>query len=454
VLASRRGRFAALMLAAWLAAFVFSNRWFAFIDDEIIDINTAGRPLADTIGRFASGRGFLEHPPLAEILLHFWLPIAGSSPVLLRLPFALLYVGGLLLLARAAGRLLPTIALGVLSPFAFHFARLAGWYLPCFFLVAWLTLAWLRYREAPGRLRLAFLILPAILLTWTNYYGWVMVGLLLLGLRAVRPALVAFGVIVVANLPLTTSFLAEIRGRSHPAALTSNLMLGSFDFYSLFVSESVAPWFWYLSIPAGIAIAVVLMSVWRQTFFRYFAVAFAGLVLAGGSDNKRLLFLTAWLILGIATAPLSRRLLISLSLIAVLGWTGILTRRWYSAPHFIEPWAEVADRATAALRQGDVVVSNSPPFLFTLNKTNPNVYDIRRWIVAPPPRPVTVLFVEGVNQNLNDLTARVADQFRSECALLESSRLVPDSGSALKRKFFPQLREPPFRILIDRYRCP
>lgn len=442
------------MLAAWLAAFVFSNRWFAFIDDEIIDINTARRPIAGTIGRFVSGHGFLEHPPLAEVLLHFWLPIAGSSPVLLRLPFALLYLAGLVLLARAASAFLPTIALGVLSPFAFHFARLAGWYVPCFFFVAWLTLAWLRYREAPGGARLAGLILPAILLTWTNYYGWVLVGLLLVGLHAVRPAVVAFGAILLANLPLLASFAAEVHGRSHPTALTSNLMLGSFDLYSLFVSESVAPWFWYLSIPAGIAMAVVLASVWRQTFFRYFAVAFAGLVLAGGTDNKRLLFLTGWLILGIATAPFSRRLMISLILIALLGWTGILTRRWYSAPHFIEPWADVADRAAAALRQGDVVVSNSPPFLFTLNKANPNIYNVRRWMAAPPPRPVTVLFVEGVNQNANDMTARVADRLRQECAPLESSRLAPDCGSELKQKFFPQFREPPFRILIDRYRCP
>jgi hypothetical protein len=235
--------------------------------------------------------------------------------------------------------------------------------------------------------------------------------------------------------------------------LISNLMLGSFDFYSLFVSESVAPWFWYLSIPAGVAIAVVLASVWRQTFFRYFAVAFAGLVLAGGTDNKRLLFLTGWLILGIAAAPLSRRLVISLVVIAVLGWTGILTRRWYSAPHFIEPWTEVAERATAALGRGDVVVSNSPTFLFTLHKTNPNIYDIRRWGLFPPPRPVTVLFVEGVNQSMNEWTARVAGRLRSECALVESSRLAPDSGSELKQKFFPQFREPPFRILIDRYRC-
>jgi hypothetical protein len=150
---------------------------------------------------------------------------------------------------------------------------------------------------------------------------------------------------------------------------------------------------------------------------------------------------------------MSRRLVISLALIAVLGWTGILTRRWYSAPHFIEPWADVADRANAALSQGDVVVSNSPPFLFTLHKTKPNVYDIRRWMIAPPPHPATVLFVEGVNQNMNGLTAQAADRLRSECALLESSRLVPDSGSELKQKLFPQFREPPFRILIDRYRC-
>jgi hypothetical protein len=34
---------------------------------------------------FVSGQGQHEHPPLFDLLLHFWLPVAGVNPSLVRL---------------------------------------------------------------------------------------------------------------------------------------------------------------------------------------------------------------------------------------------------------------------------------------------------------------------------------------------------------------------------------
>jgi hypothetical protein len=136
----------------------------------------------------------------------------------------------------------------------------------------------------------------------------------------------------------------------------------------------------------------------------------------------------------------------------MVGWAGIFTRQWYAAPHFIEPWSEVATYAVQSVRRhGDFIVSNSPSFRFYLDyllmpAEKARVFNVTQWLRATPSPPLTVLFVEGVNQNQNLQTVQLEAKLRSECALLESEHLVPDSGSDLKLRFFPQFREPPFRI--------
>jgi hypothetical protein len=465
------------MLTAWLVACLLSNSRFSFVEDEATQAIDAGRPLGATLRPFWFGTGMHEHPPLSDVVLHFWTPVAGRSPVLLRLPSLLFFAGGLALLGLAGVRLagpgafLPVIALGVLSPYNFHFARLAGWYSFCFLLVAWLTLAWLRYLESPGMHRLVGFLLPAVLLAYSNYYGLVVIGLLLLdgflirGWRSAKAALVTAVVVGVAMTPLWPPFFRELHTRTHSFRLTDGLLAG-FDLYSLFLSESVAPWFWFLSIPAAIGIGVAIVLAIRaagprpRLFFWYFVAAVAGLALTGKSDNKRMLFLSGWLILALAsglTNVRAPRLAIALGFVAALGWLGILTRQWYSAPHFIEPWSEVAARAADSIRQGDLVLSNSPAFLFQLSYSapgSPKVFTIPAWRRNPPVRPCTVLFVQGVNQSLRGATNTIRTQLQSGCQLAEREQLLPDSGSALKEKLFPQFSEPPYRVTIERYRCP
>src|ERR1019366_5215378 len=113
---------------------------------------------------FWQGLGQHEHPPLSDLLLHFWIPVGGSAPWSLRLPCVLFYLAGLLLLALAAQKLagpsafISMLYVGSFWPFAFHFARMTGWYSFCFFLAGAMICSYLRYLDKPDWSRLGIFI--------------------------------------------------------------------------------------------------------------------------------------------------------------------------------------------------------------------------------------------------------------------------------------------------------
>src|ERR1044071_9142625 len=82
----------ALLLIITFVALIVTDPYFTLIHDEVVI--AAQVPIADTLQDFINGAGQHEHPPLSDVLLHFWLPVAGSSPVLLRLPSVLFFLDG------------------------------------------------------------------------------------------------------------------------------------------------------------------------------------------------------------------------------------------------------------------------------------------------------------------------------------------------------------------------
>jgi len=135
-------------------ALFLTNPYFRILEDETSIIVAANAPISHTLTLFATGEGQHEHPPLSDLLLHFWLPVAGVSPSLVRLPSIILYSIALVIFAAAAQKLAgttsfyATLGFELLWPFGFHFGRLAGWYSFCFLLVGLLTLSYLWFLEA------------------------------------------------------------------------------------------------------------------------------------------------------------------------------------------------------------------------------------------------------------------------------------------------------------------
>src|SRR5271165_2339644 len=290
-----------LLLAIGL---VTTNNAATFIDDEATILGSAAAPLRGTLALFFSGASKHEHPPFFDILLHFWLRWTGGSFEYLRIPSILFFVAGLFLLGRASRYFtgssggVAVIWIGVLWPFGFHFARLAGWYSFSFLLVAGLTLSYFKYLENMSLGRWAALFLFSLCLIWTNYFGWAILACLaldqILRAKSKEPAaapkiLLGTGALLCASyLPLLTAFRAELaHGVNFHQRALSILANLAFNVFSLFVSESIAPWYWRFSIPAGLAIlfclalAVRWLSRPARRFMLYSALLIAAMAVIG-----------------------------------------------------------------------------------------------------------------------------------------------------------------------------
>jgi len=492
---------------------VMTNNSITIIDDEATIVGDAASPVRTILSPFLFGNGRHEHPPLYDLFLHFWLRWTGGEFNYLRIPSILFFLAGLFLLGRAsrhfAGHLnermkelsggVAVIWLGVLWPFGFHFGRLAAWYSFSFLLVAGLTLSYFKYLEEQTSSRLAVLSVFCVLLVWTSYFAWAILACLALDQflrsrakesKAHLKALLGIAVLVcVCFLPLFSAFHSELRSgvNLHQGALTI-LANMAFNVFSLFVSESVAPWYWWVSVPAGLAILLaVALVAWRvprpvRRFLYYSAFLIVVMASIGILKTKYLLLISPWVLLPVGVAIESAKprwatftLAAALLVIGGAGWYGVYSRRFYSAPRFLEPWQEVAGDAAAKIHDGATVIADHPSFLVYLtyilkapsqNGTwkfegmlpdsvkYPGVFSPQSWLAAGHPTSGKMILIrggrdEGEGGSL-DQAARLLDQ---SCGSISSRLRMRDEGYKWKQRFFPKLGEPQWRIEIREYDC-
>ena len=199
---------------------------------------------------------------------------------------------------------------------------LAGWRPPysfSFFLVAGLTLSYFKYLEDQTASRWAAFLFFCVFLIWTSYFGWAILACLaidqVLRWRAKEPSgtpkvlLGTAALLFVSFLPLFPAFRSDLSNgmNLHQAALTI-LANAGFHVFSLFVSESVAPWYWRLSIPAGLAVllSLGLVAWWvrgpaRRLLFYSLAIL-AAMALLGILQTQYLFMLSPWVLLPVGVA--------------------------------------------------------------------------------------------------------------------------------------------------------
>jgi hypothetical protein len=485
---------------------VGSNSSFTIVDDEASILGFAAQPVRALLALTWSGAGRIGHPPLFEILLHFWLRLTGGTFESLRLPSILFYLAGLFLVARAAGRLggqesARAVAwLGALWPFGFHYGRLASWYAFSFFLVAGLTLAYLRYLEDQSFTRWAWFSLLAVALLWTNYFGWVILGCLaidqLLRFRAAErtagPAILVrtAALLCVAFLPLFRAFRNELGAgfdfHQRALAIPAN---AAFGVYSLFVSESVAPWYWFLSIPACMAVmaclGLVVTSVPRNVrrFLLYGSLLIAAMAVSGILLPRPLLLVSPWILLPVGIAvgtnkSLQTRIVLPVALLMIggIGWFGTYSRHYYSAPRFLEPWPQVAEDAAGKVRSGATVIANNPTFFFYLTYLlyapdgstpwkvvgmlpdqvrNSQVKSPEEWLAAGHPVGPSMVWIRGIGDPRTDgAMAEAAQELGRACGTQTSRLMMRDPGYEWKQRVLPKMKVLQWRVEVREYDCP
>jgi hypothetical protein len=494
--------FALLLLGLVL---FLTNSSFTLIDDEVQIFTVATQPAAQLVRAYWSGAPPHPHPPLFDLLLHVWLRATSGDLHLLRVPSILFYIAGIWFLALAAARLAGAAAfrnlllIGLFWPYGFHFGRLAVWYSFCFLLVALLTHAHLRLREKLCVARWVLLVAAALALVYSNYFGWPMIACLALDFlleqrgnlaKYVRAVAATLLLLVVAYFPLWRPLILQARSAARAAhPLVSSGAFAGFAGYVLFVSESVAPWFWWFGVPALLAIVVCLGivalrgTVRARRFLLYFLFLFAVMAALGILTTKRAMLVAPWLLLPLAMtlAQVQMRvwrwaLALSLAAAFAIGWCGVLSRRYYAAPRFIEPWAQIGREAARGVQQGALVIGNHPSLFFYLTAAlqNPSpdspphvrgvltfsvfhqqVYQPEQWVEAGRPVRPTVFLVQGVPFQPGTGEMEGAQSWLSErCQLTSLQRSLADPGYQWKRRFLPELGQAQWRIEVRRYSCP
>ena len=490
------------------SALFYTNRWLTFTEEETYTLSTAAQNLS-TILSAARSAAENSRPPLYELLLHVWLRITGGAFDWLRAPSIICFLLGLWLLSRVARQVggeeasNALIWLGALWPFGFHAGRLAGPYPFAFLLIAAVTWQYFRLISRTRSPDWIVLCLLSLALLYTNDFGWAL--LVLLGfdywrrtrksdssekrIQGIKGILATMAIVAAGFAPRWPLFIRALHSHlAWPHSARFLVLNAAYNFYLLFVSQSVAPWFWRFSIPAAAGIVVLLALVFAgirgevRRLLIFSLLLFALMGAAGILQAKRLLLVGPWFLLPIAIAlgTIERwqwriPMALALASVAVIGWYGTLNRRYYAEPQFFVPWNTVAQDAADTLRAGSDIISNDNSFFFyltyALKPSPPNsswrftgalprqiqyssVWDPYGWEKAGRPKPTTVLWIRGTSPP-EELTAMntVGEWLSGQCGDRITRYLARDPAYSWKQRFVPNFSGPAWRVEIRQYFC-
>jgi len=371
-------------------------------EDESNGFFLSHKPLGEVIRLMAANS--YEDPPLWDVLLHAWTPIAGYDLGLLRgLPilFWLLTAPGLFLVTRRlAGPRAAWCSLVVLMLMPYHWTIPAAfrWYSFFAFLAVWNFFFFLRLEECArtddhtltGRKTRFFRGVPYVLtgacLWYTNYSApmFFFIHLVVAMVRARRRRQIATDLalcwlaVSLLYLPWIATFLRQL-GRSTRSVSFSYTGL---SLYVLAAGEFSTPFHYWISVPAivaGILLAALVGVGFRRCWVPVaaLAVVMTAMLATGVIGPKRLLLASPFvaMIAGIALADESSRrrwiaaartgllamavLVAGGSLVHMFRQTGWVAYRW------LDPCRAVV-RQIRSETPSALVVSNSNPIFFYL----------------------------------------------------------------------------------------
>jgi hypothetical protein len=269
---------------------------------------------------------------------------------------------------------------------------------------------------------------------------------------------------------------------------THGLLNTAYNVYVLFVSESVAPWFWRLGIPAALAVAgCLLLALFglrgpARRFLIFASILVAAMALGGILYPRRLFMVAPWFLLAIAAGigtikhPLWRSgIALCLGITAATGWYGFQVRTLYAAPRFFEPWETVAQEAADTVRNGGLIVGNNPSFFLYLTHAlqipastgrfhfsgivtesikHPQIWEAGDWEEAGRPLRQNVVWILGMPGAMPGSHMDAAGKWLDEhCGNRNVRHLDRDPSFQAKQRFAPEIGQLLWRVEIHEYAC-
>ena len=351
----------------------YTNGFLTLTNEEASAISGASANLKTLLAGFQSPAGGAPAPFYA-LLLRSWLWITHGAFNTLRAPSIIFFLLGLWLLSRVARRLEgdessnALVWLGALWPFGFHYGRVEGTSTFAFLLIAAIT--WQYFRGMASRRYSDWIIfcVLCLLLLYTSDLGWALLLLLSVDywLRVPRIDEAQTGhsesnhtekivlifstlaVLAIGFAPRWPAFVRELRSITWPHSFRFLVLDAAYNFYIMFVSSSVAPWFWPLSIPAAIGVVLLLICLFvgvrreERSFLIASLLLFALMTVTASLQHDRLLLVAPWFLLPLAVAlgtieksqwriPMA----FAMAGVAAIGWYGVLNKRYYAEPIFL-----------------------------------------------------------------------------------------------------------------------
>jgi hypothetical protein len=199
-----------LLLAGFIAIRLWNLTAFCLDSDEIFSLLTAREGLTHL---FQSVRADVVHPPLFYLLLWVWAKIGGQSmPWLRLLPFLLsilalvpVWIVFRQLKLKASARVIALALLAINDYQVFH-ARYVRMYALLFLLSVTSMAVYYLLLQSATRTRVIALTAVNMLLVYTQYFGWMVIGieglhLLWMDRRKLKPFLIGTAVIALLFAP-------------------------------------------------------------------------------------------------------------------------------------------------------------------------------------------------------------------------------------------------------------
>jgi len=400
---SRRLKIVVLLLGVAAVAILAVNAHrMAICEDEANGYYVARRPLGEMLALLRAN--IHEDPPLADLVLHGWIRVAGFEPWALRslpIAFFLLMMPGLFLVARRlGGRRAAWLSLAAVFLMPYHWTIPAAfrWYSLFACLAVWNFFFFLRMEESArgsaeewpsGKRRFARAIpyvLTGACLWYTNYsapalfFVHLIVALCHSGRR--RQLLLDLTLCYAAIFLLFCPWVPTLLRQLDVSIRSRTPSYAALALYVLLAGELSTPFHYWISLPAavaGVLLGALVVARFRRCWIPALvcAVILLGLLQSGAIGPKRLLIvspflaITAGLALGANEYRLRRLRVARIGLIAaalmVAAGSSVhfLRREGWVAHRWLDPTAAVV-RQIRNQSPDTLILANSNPVFFYL----------------------------------------------------------------------------------------